>query len=89
MFSLKNNSFPSSFSRSILHSNQIHGHNTHSSNKFYIPFCRTNIRKFSVFYQGPGFFNKLNAFICNAPPYIRSNPELKTFFFPVIEVDLT
>ena len=33
--------------------------NTRSSNKFYIPFCRTNKRKFSVFYQGPVFFNKL------------------------------
>ena len=43
---------------------EVHGYNTmntRSSNKFYIPFCRTNIRKFSVFffYQGPAFFNKL------------------------------
>ena len=37
------------------------------------------------FYQGPVFFNKLNAFICDAPPYICSYPELKTFFLPVIE----
>ena len=49
MFSLKNNSVPSSFSRSILRTNQVHGYNTRSSKKFYIPFCRTNIRKFSVF----------------------------------------
>ena len=83
MFSLKNNSVPSSFSRSILRSNQVHGYNRLSSNKFYIPFCRTNIRKFSVFYQDPVFFNKLKAFIVKPPPYIRPNPELKTFFFPV------
>ena len=65
MFSLKNNSVPSYFSRSILCTNQVHGYNMHSSNKFYIPFCRTNIRKFSVFYQGPVFFKKMNAFICD------------------------
>ena len=59
MFSLKSNSVPSRFSRSILGTNQVHGYNTRSSNKFYFPFCRTNIRKFSVFYQRPVFFNKI------------------------------
>ena len=34
MFSVKNNSVPSSFSRSILRTNQVHGYNTRSSNKF-------------------------------------------------------
>ena len=41
---------------------EVHGYNTintRSSNKFYISFCRANIRKFSVFYQGPVFFNKV------------------------------
>ena len=49
MFPFKNNSVPSSFSRSILRTNQVDGYNMHSSNKFYILFCHTNIRKFSVF----------------------------------------
>ena len=49
-FSFKNTSIPSSFSRSILRTNQFHGYNTRSSNRFYIPFCRINMRKFSVFY---------------------------------------
>ena len=49
-FSFKNTSFPSSFSGSILRTNQVHGYNTRSSNRFYICFCRTNMRKFSVFY---------------------------------------
>ena len=42
MFSFKNNSVPSSFSRSILRTNQVHGYNTRSSNKLYTPFCHTN-----------------------------------------------
>ena len=49
-FSFKNTSFPSSFSRSILRTYQVHGYNTRSLNRFYICFCRTNMRKFSVFY---------------------------------------
>ena len=50
MFSFKNTSIRSSFSRSILRTNQVHGYNTRSSNRFYIPFCCTNMRKCSVFY---------------------------------------
>ena len=50
MFSFKNTSIPSSFSGSILRTNQVHGYNTHSLNRFYILFCRNNMRKCSVFY---------------------------------------
>ena len=49
-FSFKNTPVPSSFSRSILRTNQVHGYNKRSSNRFYICFCRTSMRKFSVFY---------------------------------------
>ena len=42
MYSLNNNLIPSSFSRSILRTNQVHGYSTRSSNRFYIPSCRTN-----------------------------------------------
>ena len=49
-FSFKNTPFPSSFSRSILRTNQVHGYNKRSSNRFYICFCRTSMRKFFVFY---------------------------------------
>ena len=61
---------------------EVHGYdtmNTRSSNKFYIPFSRTNIRKFSVFYQGPVFFNKLKAFICDAPSLYSFQSRVKNF----------
>ena len=65
----------------------------------YIPFCRTNIRKFSVllffiiiiiiiFFFIKVLFSLISwmfSFVM-PPPYILSNPELKTFFFPVIEL---
>ena len=47
MFSFENISVPSRFSRFILRTNQVHGYNTRSLNKSYIPLCRTNIRKIS------------------------------------------
>ena len=79
MFSFKNNSIPSSFSRSMLRTNQVHDSNKRSLNRFYIPFCRTNIRKFSVFYQVPVFFNKLNDFICDAPSLYSIQSRVKKF----------
>ena len=41
IYSLNNNLIPSSFSRSILRTNQVHGCSTRSSNRFCIPFYRT------------------------------------------------
>ena len=86
MYSFNNNLIPSSLFRSILRTNQVNGYNTRSSNRFRITLCCTNIRTFSVFYQGPVFLNKLSACIRDALPYIRSNPELKTFFYLVTEL---
>ena len=41
MYPFNNNLIRSSFSRSILRTNQVHDYNTRSSSQFYIPFCRT------------------------------------------------
>ena len=83
MFSLKHNSIPSSFSRSILRgilrTNQVHGYNTRSSNFIFLSAFNTNIRKFSVLYQGLVFFNKLNAFICDAPSLYSFQSRVKNF----------
>ena len=65
MYSYNNNLLPPSFSNILLRTNQVHSYNTRGSNQYYIPFCRTNIRKFSIIYQGPVFFNKLCSDILN------------------------
>ena len=39
----------------------------------------TNIRTFSVFYQGPVFFNKLSAYIRVAPSLNSFQSRVKTF----------
>ena len=38
---------------------QLHSHYIRNCNLFYIPPCRTNIRNFSIRFQGPKFFNSL------------------------------
>ena len=80
MHSLNHNLVLSSFSRSILRTNRVHGCSTRISNRFCIPFCRTNIRKFSDFYQGPVFFNKLTAYIRDAPSLYSFQSRVKNFF---------
>ena len=45
---------------------QIHSYNTRNSSLFYIPHCQTNIRKFSIRFQGPKFFNSLSREIQNS-----------------------
>ena len=45
--------------------NQIHSYNTRNSNCFYIFPCRTNIRRFSIRFRGPQFYNSLNQEIQN------------------------
>ena len=39
---------------------QLHSHYTRNCNLYYIPPCRTNIRNFSIRFQGPQFFNSLS-----------------------------
>jgi hypothetical protein len=61
MFSYNNDLLPDPFRNFFQPVNRIHQYNTRNSGLLYIPFCRTNIRRFSVFYQGLKFFNKLSS----------------------------
>ena len=52
MYAYKTNLLPCSFDNFFLRTNQVHTYETRSSSLFYVPFCRTNIRQFSIHYQG-------------------------------------
>ena len=43
---------PHSFNNMFLVTRQVHSYGTRSSELFYLPQCRTNIRKFSISFQG-------------------------------------
>ena len=72
MYSYQNHTLPSKFHCKFTLQSQIHSYNTRNSCKFRLPFCRTRTKQFSVFYQGPKFYNTLNTNTINA-----SSPSLK------------
>ena len=45
------------FYNNFSQNNQFHSYNTRNSRAGRLPCCRTNVKKFSVFFQGPQFFN--------------------------------
>ena len=81
MYRSHNNLLPRRFVNVFLKVNQVHNYNTRSSKLYYLPYCRTNIRKFSAFYQGPKLFNTLmNVFpITSSFPFFKAN--LKEYLF--------
>jgi hypothetical protein len=59
MFSYQNNLLPPSFRNFFSTTDQIHSHNLRTAGQFYVPFCRTKAKQFTVKYQSPKCFNSL------------------------------
>ena len=59
MFSLSHSLLPSKFNNYFSVNKQVHSYATRHANGFHLPFCRTNLRKFSVSFQGPTYYNSL------------------------------
>jgi hypothetical protein len=72
---------PDCFEGLFSYVSQIHNYNTRNAETFYALQCRTNIRQFSVNYQGPKFFNTLNPDIRNSSSVFRFQYMLKLFLF--------
>ena len=80
MFSFKNAILPRKFENKFTINNQIHSHNTRHAKSFRLPLCRTNIRQFSVFFQGPKFFNSLPSEISGSSSLASFKKTLKAHF---------
>ena len=65
----KNGLFPDSFDDMFLLHSDVHSYNTGRKNSFRLPCCRTNVRKFSLRFQGPKLYNTLNPEVQNAPSF--------------------
>ena len=76
MYLFKRGLLPSYFRNMFTLSSQLHSHYTRNCNLYYIPPCRTNIRNFSIRFQGPKFFNSLSPEIQNSESI---HPRLKKF----------
>ena len=59
MFSLNHSLLPSKFNIYFSLNKKVHSYATRHANDFHLPFCRTNLRKFSVSFQGPTYYNSI------------------------------
>ena len=66
MYLFKRGLLPNYFRNMFTLASQLHSHYTRNCNLYYIPPCRTNIRNFSIRFQGPTFFNSLSPEIQNS-----------------------
>ena len=79
MYLFKKGLLPNYFRDMFTLASQIHSYNTRNSSLFYIPYCRTNFRKFSIQFQGPTLFNSLSREIQNTESISLFGKRLKKF----------
>ena len=79
MFSLNNSTLPSKFNNLFQINSQIHNYNTRNAHLFRLPLCRTNTRQFSIYFQGPKFYNSLTSTITASPSSASFKRKLKEF----------
>ena len=79
MFSLKNSTLPSKFNNLFLINSQIHNYNSRNAHSFRLPLCRTNTGQFSIYLQGPRFYNSLNSTITGSSSSASFKRKLKEF----------
>jgi hypothetical protein len=72
MFRYHKQMLPRVFHHIFVTSNQVHNYNTRSANNYRSHPCRTNLKQFTILYQGPKIWNSL-------PSCIRDSPSLSTF----------
>ena len=79
MYLYHNDALPIAFNQIFQTGNQIHQYSTRYST-FYRPHnCRTNIKKFSILFQGPTIWNSLPSNIKNAPTFNIFKRVIKPF----------
>jgi hypothetical protein len=61
--------------------NQVHNYYTRNSKLYFLPFCRTNIRQFSISYQGVKFFKSHPQDVCEASSVFSFRKKLKEYLF--------
>ena len=76
---------PNYFRNMFTLASQLHSHYTRNCNLYYIPPCRTNIRNFSIRFQGPKFFNSLSPEIQNSESIRLFGKRLKKFLLSLVK----
>ena len=79
MHSFSTGNLPNKFDSFFSVNNSIHSYNTRHASFYRLPLCRTNIRQFSISFQGPKFFNTLSSEIKNSLTLMSFKYRLKDF----------
>ena len=77
---MDNGQLPESFQNMFFTGQEIHNYNTRNRSFFRLPSCRTNVRKFSLRFQGPKIFNSINDEIKNSLSLREFTSKLKSTF---------
>ena len=86
MYLFKKGLLPNYFRNMFTLASQLHSHYTRNCNLYYIPPCRTNIRNFSIRFQGPKFFNSLSPEIQNSESIRLFGNRLKQFLLSWLNI---
>ena len=81
MFLFHKRMLPANFDNFFCCVNQFHNYNTRNSKLYYVPFCRTNIKQFSVIYQGVKFSNSISQNIYDVSSVSCFKKKLKVYLF--------
>ena len=71
MFYYHNQLLPSMFLNVFETSHQVHNYGTRIANSYRPHFCRTNVKQFTILYQGPKIWNSLPGSIINSSSYLK------------------
>ena len=77
MYCYLNSLLPNKFNHIFPTHSQQHSYNTRYAAAFCLPQCRTNIKQFSVLYQGPNLYNSLDAKITSSSSLSSFKKKLK------------
>ena len=69
MFRYHNNLLPPLYLNLFMTNSQVHTYDTRTAGNYRMHSCRTNIKKFTILYQGPRVWNCLPASITNLPSF--------------------
>ena len=79
MYLYHNDALPISFAQIFPTGNQIHQYSTRYCDYYRPHTCRTNIKKFSILFQGPRIWNSIPIDIKNAPTFSMFKRMIKPF----------
>ena len=79
MYSYHKSLLPTLFSNLFNKNSQIHNYSTRKANNYHMHHCRTNLKKFTILYQGPKIWNSLPTKITSLSNFSNFKNELLQF----------